>query len=262
MDCRNVWGAIHSCPQVAGIAIALDVATADTWAPSRRMQSAAVAERERVERELRRLAIRESQLAAELEAVRASRAELEQQRNVLDHFADGPARSPGRESHRLRVLPDAEPPTPNGGVAPEKMTMLRGARIREAAVRALAASSPPDAAVHYRDWFKLLTAQGFMPAGKDPLATFLTQIGRSPVVRRSTSAGMYVLDLEVPQRARARLARLAEELADVRERSPAVTVEEIAATRERRTHLTAEMQETERQLEEALRSLGETETDT
>jgi chromosome segregation ATPase len=225
------------------------------------MQSAAVAERERVERDLRRLVIRESQLTAELGAVQAARAELEQQRHVLDHFADGPARTPGRGSQRLRVLPDAEPPTSNGGAAPEKMTMLRGARIRETAVRVLAANTQVDAPVHYRDWFKLLTAQGFMPAGKDPLATFLTQIGRSPVVRRSTSAGMYVLDLEVPQRARARLGRLAEELAEIRELAPNTTVEEIAATRERRARLTAEMQETERQLEEALRSLGETEAE-
>lgn len=211
MTCRNICGAIHSCPQVAGIAIAPDVATAETetWIPSRRMRSAAVAERERVERDLRRLAIRESQLTAELGAVQAARAELEQQRHVLDHFADGPARTSGKGSHRLRVLPDAEAPILNGEATHEKMTVLRGARIREAAVRVLAANTQADAPVHYRDWFKLLTAQGFMPAGKDPLATFLTQIGRSPVVRRSTSAGMYVLDLETPPRVRSRLARLA-----------------------------------------------------
>jgi hypothetical protein len=125
--------------------------------------------------------------------------------------------------------------------------VLRGARIREAAVRVLAANAPAEAPVHYRDWFELLTAQGFMPAGKDPLATFLTQIGRSPLVQRTTSQGMYVLDLKFPQRARERIARL----------SPNATVEEIAAARERRAQLTAELQETERHLEEALRALGD-----
>jgi hypothetical protein len=136
---------------------------------------------------------------------------------------------------------------------------LRGVRIREAAVRVLAASAPPGAPVHYRDWFRLLTAQGFMPAGKDPLATFLTQIGRSPVVERSTNAGMYVLDLDAPQRSRVRLAQFAAELTEVQELPPNATVEQIAATRERRARLSTEMQEIESQLEEALRSLGETE---
>jgi len=134
--------------------------------------------------------------------------------------------------------------------------VLRGARIRETAVRVLAAHLQADAPVHYRDWFELLTAQGFMPTGKDPLATFLTQIGRSPVVQRTTTQGMYVLDLAFAERARERVARLSAELSATQDLSPNVTVEEIAAARERRAQLTAELQETERQLEEALRALG------
>jgi chromosome segregation ATPase len=221
------------------------------------MQAAATAERQRVERELTRLNVREVQLAAELEAVQSARAELEHQREVLEHFATGPAKSPGRAVRRLRALPDA-PPSP----APAGATVLRGARIREAAVRVLAANTRPDAPVHYRDWYELLTAQDFLPAGKDPLATFLTQIGRSPVVRRTTTAGMYVLDLDAPTTIRTRLARLAAELADVQEVPPNATVEEIASTRERRARLTSELEETERQLDEALRSLGESENAT
>jgi chromosome segregation ATPase len=129
-------------------------------------------------------------------------------------------------------------------------------------VRVLAANTPPDAPVHYRDWYELLTAQGFLPAGKDPLATFLTQIGRSPVVRRTTTAGMYVLDLDAPTRIRRRLARLAAELADVQEVSPNATVVELARARARRARVTSELEEAERQLEEALRSLGESENAT
>lgn len=235
-------------------AIAPAVAIAETWTPSRRMQAAAAAERERVERELSRLAAREHELATELAAVQAARADLEHQRQVLNHFAhdDHVAETPGTEDRRLRALPTPEPAPSNGG------TVLRGARIREAAVRVLAANSQPDAPVHYRDWFELMTSQGFMPAGKDPLATFLTQIGRSPVVQRTTTQGMYVLDMEFPRRARERLARLNVELAATQELSPTVTVEEIAASRERRAQLTAELQDTERQLEEALRALGDT----
>ena len=237
---------------MAEAAIAPDVATAETWTPSRRMKAAAAAERERVERELARLGAREHELAAELAAVRAARAELEHQRDVLNHFAHEPARTPGTADRRLRALPDAAEPAQSNGC-----TVLRGARIRETAVRVLAANAQPDAPVHYRDWFELLSAQGFMPAGKDPLATFLTQVGRSPVVQRSTAAGMYVLDLEFPKWARDRLATLRAQLAEMQERSSEVTVEQIAAARERRSHVTAEMQDVERQLEEALRSLGE-----
>jgi hypothetical protein len=136
---------------------------------------------------------------------------------------------------------------------------LRGARIREIAVRVLAANTQPEAPVHYRDWFDLLALQGFLPAGKNPLATFLTQIGRSPVVRRTTTSGIYVLDLEFPRQARERLERLSAELSAIQEGSAHVTVEEIAAMRERRAQLTAELRETARQLEEALRALGDPE---
>jgi hypothetical protein len=239
---------------MAEAATASQVAATDTWTPSRRMRAAAASERERLERELARLRAREVELSAELDAVRAARAGLEQERNVLNHFADRdePPRSPDRAARRLRALPGDSAPESSTGA-----TVLRGASIRETAVRVLAAKSQPEAPVHYRDWFELLTSQGFMPAGKDPLATFLTQVGRSPVVQRTTTAGMYVLDLDFPHRARQRLANLTAALSDAQERSPGVTVEYLASARERRAQLTAELAEAERQLEEALRSLGE-----
>jgi hypothetical protein len=151
------------------------------------MQAAAAAGSERVERELARLCARESELAAQLPAVQAGRAELEHQRHVLNHFthARDASGSADRVGRRLRALPDAGPTTTAEGV-----TRLRGARIRETAVRVLAGHNQPDAPVHYRDWFELLTAQGLMPAGKFPLATFLTQVGRSPLVQRTTTARM------------------------------------------------------------------------
>lgn len=238
---------------MADAAIAPIVAIAETWIPSRRMQAAAAAERERVERELARLAASEDELAAELAAVQAVRVDLEHQLDLLNHFThgNGVTTSSDTEGRRLRALPAPRPSDANG------KTLLRGARIRETAVRVLAAHAQPDAPVHYRDWFELVTAQGFMPTGKDPLATFLTQVSRSPVVQRTTSSGMYVLDLEFSRRARARLQRLTAELAETRHASAELTVEAIAAARERRGQLTAELQETERELEEALRSLGD-----
>jgi hypothetical protein len=216
------------------------------------MQTAAAAERERVERELVRLEVRERELAAELASVQTTRAELEHERHVLNHFAHED-RGPGRVAapSRLRALPNVSPAASDGG------TTLRGASIRETAVRVLATVNQPDAPIHYRDWFQLLTTRGFMPAGKNPLATFLTQVGRSPVVKRTTTSGTYVLDPEFAVRARGRLITLAAELAATQELSANATVEDIARTRERRALLTAEIQETERDLDEALRSLGD-----
>jgi hypothetical protein len=236
---------------MAKFAIAPAMATVETWSPSRRMQAAAAAERERVERELVRLGARERELAAELARVQDARAELEHHRHALNQFTDEDAlaRTAGKADRRLRALADVSS-SPVAGA-----TVLRGALIRETAVRVLAASSPPDAPVHYRDWFQLLIAQGYVPAGKDSLATFLTQIGRSPVVQRTTTAGMYALDPEFPRRARKRLSQLADALNEVQELTPTAGVEDMAGARERRNRLTVEIRETERQLEEAVRSL-------
>jgi hypothetical protein len=232
------------------------VATPETWTPSRRMQSAAAAEAERVERELTRLAGQEAVLVEELDAVRASIARLQTERDVLTRFADAGAngRSPGTEDRRLRVVSEDEPTAGEDSDA----TVLRGALIRETAVRVLAMKLGPDEPVHYRDWFALLEGQGFRLTGKDPLATFLTQLSRSPVVQRTTSPGMYVLDFEFPTKARARLQQLRAALRETAEQVPAdVSVEEIAAAREQRVSLSAEVEATERALEEALRSLGD-----
>jgi hypothetical protein len=71
---------------------------------------------------------------------------------------------------------------------------LRGERLREVALevlRRLTASGDP---VHYRIWFEALVQSGFRVSGRDPLATFLTQVTRietvEPVGRRS---GLYRL---------------------------------------------------------------------
>ncbi len=226
---------------------------ADTWTPSRRLQAAAAAERTRLERELERLRMRQRELTHQLAAVEETQQGLEHQLEVLNRLADNasPSRSPGTADRRLRAVPEAGPADEG------EATVLRGAAIREAAVRVLAAHGAAGTAVHYRDWFELLLAQGFVPAGKDPLATFLTQIGRSPLVARSTASGMYSLDLEFPQRARQQLVRLNAQLNEGRDEPSGRTVEEIAAARERRAKLTAEVHELERRLEEALRCLAD-----
>jgi len=71
---------------------------------------------------------------------------------------------------------------------------LRGKRLREVAVRVLTDRHGAGEPIHYRQWYELVRGEGFAVAGKDPLATFLAQIGRAPEVdavgRRS---GLYLV---------------------------------------------------------------------
>ena len=85
------------------------------------------------------------------------------------------------------------------GLAPQ-LTMdaltgdLRGRKLQEVAVELLRQRRGVGAVVHYREWFDLLAGVGVTVAGKDPLATFLTQIGRAPSVESvRPRSGLYRL---------------------------------------------------------------------
>jgi hypothetical protein len=71
---------------------------------------------------------------------------------------------------------------------------LRGERLREVALEVLQRLSTSGDPVHYRIWFDALVQSGYRILGRDPLATFLTQITRiekvESVGRRS---GLYRL---------------------------------------------------------------------
>lgn len=71
---------------------------------------------------------------------------------------------------------------------------LRGRRLQEVAVQLLRRRIEPDEAIHYRQWFGMLSAEGFEIAGRDPLNTFLTSVGRADgVVRVGRRSGLYKL---------------------------------------------------------------------
>jgi hypothetical protein len=63
-------------------------------------------------------------------------------------------------------------------------THLRGARVREVALQILEQRDDEAEGVHYREWFEWLREAGYIVLGRDPLATFLAQIGRSPEIER------------------------------------------------------------------------------
>ena len=93
---------------------------------------------------------------------------------------------------------------------------LQGQQLREAALQILADRIGMRQPIHYRDWYRLLTEAGHVAGGKDPLATFLTQITRSPVVQRvDGKSGIYEIDPKAAyDQAREELAAAAREFAD------------------------------------------------
>lgn len=70
---------------------------------------------------------------------------------------------------------------------------LSGQRLREVAVEVLRRRRGRDA-VHYREWFSLVRAEGWEVRGRDPLNSFLTEVGRAGGVERvGRRTGMYRL---------------------------------------------------------------------
>lgn len=71
---------------------------------------------------------------------------------------------------------------------------LRGRRLREIAVEVLRQRREPGEIVHYREWYELVVAAGIRVGGRDPLATFLTQVSQAPEVRSvKPRSGLYRL---------------------------------------------------------------------
>ena len=73
------------------------------------------------------------------------------------------------------------------GVAPQlSMTdadaVLRGQRLRTVAIQILKRHKGDTTSVHYREWYELVVHEGHRIAGKNPVATFLTQVSRAPEV--------------------------------------------------------------------------------
>ncbi len=71
---------------------------------------------------------------------------------------------------------------------------LRGERLREVALDVLRGQSSPGESIHYRAWFDALVESGYRVSGRDPLATFLTQVSRIERVEKvGRRSGLYRL---------------------------------------------------------------------
>jgi len=209
---------------------------------------------------LLRAATRErDELLAHVERLDARRRQLLDEAHEL---ADGISKLQERlDALSVMVPVDDQPlaPSDRATAAAEAVANVAGSRlisgpaVREAAIRTLLNQPERTEAVHYRSWYELVVEAGFEVRGKDPLAVFLTQLNRSPVVRKSSQSGVYELDRKAPLRLRQRLERLH---AEMRELSVAgVDVAKLDDAPARRRRLAAQIGKTERALSEALRVL-------
>ena len=209
---------------------------------SARLRRAAVAERTRLGRRRERIERARAGVEAELERLARELADLDQHLELL-----------------VRIAPAGDDETPTQRTADATQhrngsaTLLNGPAIRVTAVRVLIEHGPGVEAIHYRDWYRLLQEHGFAVSGKKPLAVFLSQVSRSPVMRRGTSAGVYAVDRGAPERLRRELAELERALSALTGRPPGRRADgEVHA---RRRELVRAIDRHERALHEAVRCL-------
>jgi hypothetical protein len=135
-----------------------------------------------------------------LEAATAERdllaVKLSEAQDRVEHFearAAGAAEEAETLADRIRAIEEVAGLSPQMAIC-EISEELRGERLREVAVEVLRQSAASGDSIHYRAWFDALLESGFRVSGRDPLATFLTQITRidqvESVGRRS---GLYRL---------------------------------------------------------------------
>jgi len=145
-------------------------------------------------------------------------------------------------------------------IHPRSGNVIKGAEIRETAARKVFLTHGAGRALHYRRWLTLLLEDGYEIAGQDPAATFLTNLSRSPVIRRAGQPGEYEIDPDALERLQASLGEVEAELRDITEVLAGPRDDE-GQLREHRAHLAAEARRLEGLLAEAERVLAPAEED-
>lgn len=132
-------------------------------------------------------------IAAERESVAARVADLRRQSQSLHALVDQIDDDLAAAERVLRQMDEML------GLAPQLAIddlgeELRGQRLREVAVEVLRLRRGVGAVIHYMEWFELLTREGVRIGGKNPSATLLTQITKSPQVESvRPRSGLYRL---------------------------------------------------------------------
>jgi hypothetical protein len=222
--------------------------------PSDRLLRAAEAEHAALIRHRERLAREREKLAGELRRVDEALASIDTRLTDLRRLVPIPGSEAGGDGSAVADIGSrATTGSPQDALERERRHVLRGPAIREIAVQVLIGQQTHIDALHYRHWYELVCEAGYAVAGKDPLAVFLTQVSRSPLVRKATQPGIYEVDRQAPLRIRHRLEKLQRELGAVASELSVPT--DLAAVRARRHELDLAISQQERALEEALRVL-------
>jgi hypothetical protein len=123
-------------------------------------------------------------VAARLEALRAQSERLHELTDNVDADVLETERMLRRMNEMLGLAPQ---------LSLEAQGELRGQKLQEIAIELLREKGV-GVEVHYRDWFALLLGEGVRVAGKDPLASFLTQVSRAKSVESvRPRSGLYRL---------------------------------------------------------------------
>jgi hypothetical protein len=130
---------------------------------------------------------------AEYRALAASLAQQRERAERLQQLADHARAQAERDEQALIGLAQVLGLDPQ--MCLESLDQrLRGQRLQEIAIQILAERQPVGEAVHYKEWYGLIRAAGYSVGGKDPLASFLATVSRSPNVRAvGQRSGLYVL---------------------------------------------------------------------
>lgn len=149
-----------------------------------------------VAREIELLAARRERLRHRQDDLRAHLRGLDDELSALD-----------KRQHDLdRLLASEHAPE---SAAPPRL--LGGTALRRHAVAHLLATGQHHD-IHYRTWCEQLAADGLLIRGANPVATFLTNVTRSPLITRGERPGTYRLDPDASQRIDTLLARARERL--------------------------------------------------
>jgi hypothetical protein len=207
---------------------------------SQRFTQAATNERNRLVRKRAQLSQKREDLQKRLDALDKELETVDQEIIVLEGLALG-----GTGTHRPAAAQQI------AGV--DGSTTISGGAIRTLAVPVLLRERGPGP-IHYAEWAALLRTEGYQVAGKRPDAVFLNQVTRSPLVRATTKAGYYELDLDAPQHLEDRLRQQKTKLATLMIENPK-DADEFERYREAQRELQTAIARTEREIAEARTAL-------
>jgi hypothetical protein len=207
---------------------------------SQRFTQAATSERNRLVRKRAQLSQKREDLQTRLDALDKELEAVDQEIVVLEGFAlgDTDARQPSAAPHIAGA---------------HDLTTISGGAIRTLAVPLLLRERGPGP-IHYTEWAALLRTKGYQVAGKRPDAVFLNQVTRSPLVRATTKAGYYEVDLSAPQNLDDRLRQQKTKLATLMIENPK-DADEFERYRGAQRELQTAIARTEREIAEARTAL-------